>query len=281
MTKDGLVDASETSAGVFARTLDGFERTSLYGLPFSDFTGDHAKRWAAMNGLFERTLLRYTNPTILDLALGDGHDTLALRQRGYSVVSNEIDPEARDAAERAAKEVATRLSVRALDWRDFDTDDYYRANVEGFDVLFSLGNAYPTYLLDETERTTALQSFWRLLRPGGTLIFDTRNYDYMTDQAAAILVDPETRFRYDWKTTYLGRQVKGFPVRIADDVVHLIEKHYGRRTYAELDLWSARKDAVMHLVDTALGALPIEILYDYQPLDNGDADFIQYVLVKP
>lgn len=178
----------------------GFTEVPFVELPFTDFAGDVEPRWQRMNGLLDRILNNYHEPKILDVATGGGQDTVSLIQRGYDVTANEVDElfAARLHAKSEAAKVAPK--VLNLDWRDFMASP--ELGDEEFDVLFALGNSFPNYLFKAEERKIALQGFWRLLKSGGTLFFDTRNYDYMLENADAILEDPERNFDYSYNNTY-------------------------------------------------------------------------------
>jgi hypothetical protein len=149
-------------------------------------------------------------------------------------------------------------------------------------VVFALGNSFPNYLFKESERERSLKGFWRVLKPGGTLFFDTRNYDYIVGQAAEILKDPEHNYRYSYQTTYTNRDIAAFPIEITPRKVRLQYKHYAKKRSTYLDLCPATTPGVTNLIKTVLGeGVDLKIYYDYQTAKPEHYDFVQYVLTKP
>lgn len=259
--------------------LVGFTKTTLTQLPLLDFVDDGSgNRWLQMGGLLHDVLGKYEDPKILDLAMGTGQDSISLLKEGYKVESNDIDDEGIEMAEGQAKKVAAKLSVHRIDWKDFLTTSELKP--ESFDVVFSLGNSFPNYMLDQKERVDALKGFWKVLKKGGTLIFDTRNFNYILNNKEHILVNPEKNFEFGYRSTYLNRQVKGFPVDISKDRLHYIWKHYENKRWAELDLWPATIDNVRDLVSEALGGVSLKLYYDYVTKKPSQFDFVQYVISK-
>jgi len=56
---------------------------------------------------------------------------------------------------------------------------------DGFDVLMCLGNSFahlPDFIGDQREQRLAIANFAKALKPGGMLIIDHRNYDYILDK---------------------------------------------------------------------------------------------------
>jgi len=200
-------------------------------------------------------------------------------KRGYDVTSNEIeDTYIEQAKDKATNENIT-LNVRKCYWQEIDKSPLYKLGE--FDFAFCLGNSFPNYLLNGDDRTKSLQNFWTVLKKGGTLLFDSRNFDYMVENKDSILKKPETNFRYAGKTTFLNKElVHGFPVEITNDVVRFVWKHYGKKAYAEMKLWPATTKNVKKLIQDSIGNIRYEILYDYQKQKPEHYDFVQYLLYK-
>ena len=262
----------------FDQITKGYTKTTLSRAPLFDFVGDTEKRWKQIGSLIKKILAKYKNPKILDLAMGSGQDSISLLQEGYNVTSNEIDPEGIALARENAGIVGVSLDIRKVDWVDMELSPLYQLNE--FDFILSLGNSFPNYLFKEADRQKALRSFWKILKPGGTLLFDSRNFDYILENAKEILKDPERNFKYTYKSTYVGREVKGFPIKITKDKIDFLWKHYKNRRYAELSLWPATIKNVTSLIKSVLGDVPVEIYYDYQKKKPRYYDFVQYVVRK-
>ncbi len=124
--------------------------------------------------------------TVLDVACGTGQHVLALAEHGYSVTGVDISPgmiaRARELA--AEQRVAARFEVVGF--------GALAESLGGpYDALLCLGNSIP-HLTDSTALTAALADFRRVLRAGGLLILQQRNFDrvlarqerYMAPQSA-------------------------------------------------------------------------------------------------
>ena len=58
----------------------------------------------------------------------------------------------------------------------------------GFDAIICMGNSFahlPDFRGDQREHKIALENFRRLLKPGGILVIDHRNYDYILQTGKA------------------------------------------------------------------------------------------------
>ncbi len=108
---------------------------------------------------------------VLDVACGTGWHTIALSQRGYEVVGADISTRMIEhARENAAREDAHVHFVQA-------GFGQLAAQVDGgFDGLICMGNSLPHVPDAEALRET-LVDFAAVLRPGGVLINQQRNFD--------------------------------------------------------------------------------------------------------
>ncbi len=58
----------------------------------------------------------------------------------------------------------------------------------GFDALICMGNSFahlPDFHGNQSDQKLAIQNFYRMLKPGGILIIDHRNYDYILEHGKA------------------------------------------------------------------------------------------------
>ena len=260
--------------------VEGFNHVDFVELPFPDFAGDVETRWQAMNGVLQKVIDSYEDPHILDIASGGGHDTLYLLQRGYRVDCNEFDPLFLKQLREKAAAQGLNPTIYGVDWRDFSESEDLKA--QSYDVLFALGNSFPNYLFTSEDRQKALKGFWEVLKPGGTLFFDVRNYDYILGDAENILQDPEHNFRYTYGNTYINKEIEGYPVEIEPERVRMRYKHFGNRNWSELDLCPAPISSVLSDISEALGdQAEVELFYDYQPDKPEHYDFVQFVVRKP
>ena len=59
---------------------------------------------------------------------------------------------------------------------------------KGFDAIVGMGNSFahlPDFAGDQHDHRLAIDNFHRLLKPGGLLIIDHRNYDYIIENGSA------------------------------------------------------------------------------------------------
>jgi len=259
--------------------INYYTKKQLSEVPLHEFVGDLDLRWERMNGLVDNILSQYRNPKILDMALGSGHDSIFLIKKKHNVVSNEIDNYSIKISVKKAEEAGVKLIIRNAFWEKMDKSEEYAPGE--FDFVFSLGNSFPNYLLDVVAREKALKNFWMILKPGGTLLFDSRNFDYILNNAREILIDPENNFRYLYFTTYLNKAIKAFPVSISSDKVRFRWVNIQDGAYAELDLWPSKIANVTDLIRHTLGDVQFDIYYDYFKEKPEHFDFVQYVLKKP
>lgn len=262
----------------FDKITDGFAKVPLHGKMIYDFIGDKEGGRLLNKEFLGKFLNRFSSPNVLDLAMGTGADTISLLKDGYSVVSNEIDEDAIRVAEGEAKNNGINIVLRKVSWEALSEASEYTDGE--FDVVFILGNSFPTYLLDSDDRIKALRGMWKVVKNGGVLIFDTRNWDYILQDKEMIFKNPEENFRYEYKLNYTGRDVRGFPVEINEDRVRFIWKNYARKEYAELYLWLATTHNIKQMVSSALGDVRMEVFFDCQKEKPDHYDFVQFVLYR-
>jgi len=118
----------------------------------------------------ERTLAAVEARRVLDAACGTGRHAIALAQRGYQVVGADLSaPMIQRARENAAAAgVEARFVVAGF-------GDLAASVGTGFDALLCLGNSLP-HLLSQAALWEALTDFAAVLRPGGVLIVQNRNF---------------------------------------------------------------------------------------------------------
>jgi glycine/sarcosine N-methyltransferase len=117
---------------------------------------------------------------VLDAACGTGHHAIALARRGYQVLGADLS---------AAMVERARENAVAAGFRPADADLAFavagfgqltslgRAKAgAGFDAVLCLGNSLP-HLLTAEKVDHALRDFAAVLRPGGLLLIQNRNFE--------------------------------------------------------------------------------------------------------
>ncbi|XP_062326398.1 glycine N-methyltransferase [Osmerus eperlanus] len=128
---------------------------------------------------------------ILDVACGTGVDSIMLVEEGFKLVSVDASDKM---LKYALKERWERRKERAFDQWEIEeanwltlTEDVQKPG-DGFDAVICLGNSFahlPDFKGDQSDQKLALQNIASMVRPGGILIIDHRNYDYILETGLA------------------------------------------------------------------------------------------------
>ncbi len=173
---------------------------------WNDYLGPDL-RWRD-GGPYESFLLGLItrDANVFDAAAGTGVDSVNLLARKYSVVSNEVDPRLSLAARDYARRRGVDIELKSSRWERLVLPGNLR-----FDVVLVLGNSLCLIPVQDRRRR-ALKAFFDILRPGGCLIIDERNYEQMRREREKILADPLGSW-IDSRTDvmYPCRDVVGFP----------------------------------------------------------------------
>lgn len=107
---------------------------------------------------------------VLDAACGTGRHAIALARRGYQVVGADLSEAMIERAQEnaASRGVDVTFAVASL--------GQLSALDATFDAVLCLGNSLP-HLLSAPEVDKALADFATVLRPGGVLLIQNRNFD--------------------------------------------------------------------------------------------------------
>ncbi len=108
---------------------------------------------------------------VLDAACGTGQHALALARRGYEAAGADLSPRMIEQARAGACAAGLDIAFAVAGFGQLA-----RAFPQPFDALLCLGNSLP-HLLTVTAVREALADFRAMLRPGGVLVVQDRNYD--------------------------------------------------------------------------------------------------------
>lgn len=230
---------------------------------------DWDKRRKGEDGFLEKLLVG--RKKIFESCLGDGCDAIHLLKKGFDVTSNEIDTLFTQKAEENAAKEGARLKITGYDWNELD--GHFR---EGqFDAVLCMGNSL-TYLFRREEQLKTLRNFRHMLRKGGLLLIDERNYQYILDDAQAILMG---KFRYSGKYMYCGTRVHGMPVEIEDNKIVMEYEDTETKKRAYLVLYPFKRGEFLLLLKEA-GFEKVTTYSDYRKGFDQNADFYQYAAYK-
>ncbi len=224
---------------------------------------DWERRAAAEGSFFIDTLRANNARTVLDVATGTGFHSIRLKRSGFEVTSVDGSERMLERAAANAQRYGLQLDAVQADWR------WLGRHVKGeFDALICLGNSF-THLFDEADRQRALAEYYSLLRPGGLLILDQRNYDALLDHGA----QPRHKFYY------CGRDVCARPIRVDPSVARFRYEFSDGAAY-HLDMFPLRKDYVRQLLAEA-GFKNVKTFGDFKAVySETEPDFLIHVAQK-
>ncbi len=254
-----------------AKFAESEENSRIRAEIWGDFVGwDNRRR--GENGFLVSQLNQHRARRVLDVAVGDGVDTIYLLQQGFDVQSNELDEAFRQKAIENAKKVGIPLKPTDLDWRNLA--DGYHSNSQ--DAIICIGNSLAC-LFGRENQQEAVRQFFRVLKSGGALLIDERNYQrILENREAALSGELHSSGRYLYTGTI---KVGSRFVSINDDAIYIeyIHKQSGKKAYNKV--YPFKKGELLGLLREA-GFSKVQQFSDYQLGNNPEADFYQYVCVK-
>src|SRR5438309_11278350 len=123
----------------------------------------HTKNYVAEVDFLEQLFSKFDVKVhkILDVACGTGNHDLILTERGYSVFGLDLN----DAMLKIAKKKVENAGFKNADMRKFDLN-------RTFDAVLCMFSAI-SYMLKETDLSEAISNFYKHLKTGGILVYDT------------------------------------------------------------------------------------------------------------
>lgn len=216
---------------------------------------------AAGEGTFYSNLLKEAGASkILDAACGTGYHSVMLTQAGFDVLAADGAEEMLAKTRRNAEDRGVELPTQLADWRTLSED------IDGtYDAILCLGNAF-THLFSEEERVQALGQFRKVLRPGGLLVLDQRNYDSMLDDG----------YSSKHQFYYTGNGVDAAPEEVTENFVRF-RYSFPDGSEHHLTMCPIRQDYVTGLITDA-GFSQVRRFGDFSPdYELTETDFIVQV----
>ncbi|EKQ54468.1 MULTISPECIES: class I SAM-dependent methyltransferase [unclassified Clostridium] len=147
--------------------------------------------------------------TILDSACGNGVQATALALNGYNVVATDISSEMINLTTAFARKHNIKLETEVKAWMDLP-NKYSNS----FDIVLCTGNSI-VHSPDAISRQNNLKALSSLLKPKGTLVIETRNWDKVIAENKAYTVydkvsyaDKEYIPLYHWKLNGMEQEAK-------------------------------------------------------------------------
>ncbi|XP_015984182.2 glycine N-methyltransferase isoform X2 [Rousettus aegyptiacus] len=156
------------------------------------YIGDTCSRTAEYKAWLLGLLHQHGCQRVLDVACGTGVDSIMLVEEGFSVTSVDASDKM---LKYALKERWNRRHDPAFDkwvieeanWMTLDKD-VPQPPGGGFDAVICLGNSFahlPDCKGDQSEHRLALKNIANMVRSGGLLVIDHRNYDHILSTGCA------------------------------------------------------------------------------------------------
>lgn len=176
------------------------------------FIGDIKQRTQNYRDFLVGLLRRKGCHRVLDVACGTGVDSVMLLEEGFEVVSIDASDKMLKYAlksrwNRRKEPAFDNWVIEEANWLTLAKDISHLIG-EGFDAVICLGNSFahmPDTFDDQREQRQALANFERCVRPGGLLLIDHRNYDYIinTGQTPPKCIYYNSEHMLDIKTSVL------------------------------------------------------------------------------
>ncbi|KAG6799917.1 glycine N-methyltransferase [Apis mellifera caucasica] len=152
------------------------------------FIGDKKQRTQNYRDFLVGLLRNKGCKRILDVACGTGVDSVMLLEEGFEVVSVDASDKMLKYAlkarwERRKEQAFDNWVIEEANWLTLPKDIHYLLR-DGFDAVICLGNSFahmPDTFGDQREQRQALLNFERCVKPGGLLLIDHRNYDFIIE----------------------------------------------------------------------------------------------------
>ncbi|XP_063707972.1 glycine N-methyltransferase [Culicoides brevitarsis] len=253
------------------------------------FIGDQQSRTKTYRKFLTDLLRKNNCKRILDVACGTGVDSVLLLEEGFEVVSI-------DASDKMLKHALNKRWMNRKDpkfdkwviqeanWLTLYEDIQTIIEKEGhFDAVMCLGNSFAHMMDnygDQREQKHAIANFEKCLKPGGLLLIDHRNYDYILDTGSTPTncIYYNSNHKIDIKTSVL--YVAGKPDTVTLDYV--IDLENGDVSDFRLSYYPHRLEVFRNILKEIFGhAAKSNIYGDFQPLDEiVDPAFYIHVIEK-
>ncbi|XP_048830930.1 glycine N-methyltransferase [Brienomyrus brachyistius] len=155
------------------------------------YIGDTRSRTEEYKSWVLSLLRQHSCRRVLDVACGTGVDSIMLVEEGFNMVSVDASDKMLKYAlkarwERRKEPAFDQWVIEEANWLTLPQD--VQKPDSGFDAVICLGNSFahlPDFKGDQSDQKLALQNIGSMVKPGGILIIDHRNYDYILETGRA------------------------------------------------------------------------------------------------
>lgn len=183
--------------------------------------------------------------SLLDAACGTGQHLIALTDEGFEVAGADISAKMVEIAREYAHDANNDIQLRQAGFGQFGEV----FGVDKFDGLICLGNSLP-HILEEGAMINALTDFKAVLRKGGKLIIQNRNFDSVL-RTRNRWMDPQT-YR-EGRNTWIFTRFYDFDPdeRITFNIMILSDQggHEFQHRIISTRLWPLKKAHLVELLE--------------------------------
>lgn len=225
---------------------------------------DWDKRAIGEGSFFTDLLLSAGACSVLDVSTGSGFHAVQLKKAGFDVCASDGSQTMVDRARINFARHGLDIPLSCCDWNDLDP-----VRLGTFDAVLCLGSSL-CHVFAEHERLTVLQRFHSLLRPGGLLIVDQRNFQ-------AIL---EGHFKSSGRYYYCGQTAQVTLGEVNDQLCEFVYTFSDQARY-RLRVAPIRPHQLRKEISLG-GFSGVQSYGDFKPVyDPLRADFIIHVAHRP
>jgi len=131
---------------------------------------DWEKRAEGEGSFFVDRLREVGARRVIDVCAGSGFHAVQLRKAGFDVLACDGSPYMVERAKMNFKSHDVAIPIKQIEWLNLDS-----RLLGTYDAVVCLGSSL-CHVFDQSTRSQVLKRFRDLLRPGGLLIVDQRNY---------------------------------------------------------------------------------------------------------
>jgi glycine/sarcosine N-methyltransferase len=243
------------------------------------------KRWETEKNFLLEILKPYRNGLILDAGAGIGVDYAYLKKEGFNCFANEIEPALRKVGEQFTRKLSVSWNPYQFAWEHFG--EHFNSD---WDAILVLGNSL-CLNLDKRVRENCIENFMKALKPGGMLVIDQRNFDYILKNKKIIQQNPIENFKYKEKFIYCQKTIRGIPYDFGKIVkgaitfiyfpkdIKNIREAYEKRV-GQLHMYPFKKNELPLLLGKK-GFKEIKVYSDFKEGYDQNADFFTFTAIRP
>lgn len=165
----------------------------------------------------ERLFEQHSVSRVLDTACGTGHHALALAQRGYRAAGADLSAPMIERARQHAAALRLDVPFAVAGLGELASHESVQGAMP-WDAALCLGNSLP-HLLTGSAVAQALTDFAALLRPGGLLLIQNRNFDRVWAERQRFM-EPQSHRGPDGETIFV-RFYDFLPTTITFNMIRL------------------------------------------------------------